>query len=452
MACYSTEDLSKTREIIVPLLQKLIQNRCINCSDRSGGNETVNAKALQDFFAQANIPSILKGVVENRDSLVAVVPGSLENPTIYSLMGHIDVVGADSSKWSFDPFSGQFDGAWVYGRGTVAMLGQIAIMAAAMREVIQENGTPLQTIKYFAFADEEADGVLGAGALLDSEAELFRCDKMLTELGGYFIDDNHISIASCEKGVLRIQLVAHGCSGHGSMPYKAENAALLLNKAIAKISEIEIKPLYTQEARYMIQAMPFPAELKEALLNPATLEEALSDLYKCSPCLAKLVHSSLFLTMSLGLVNAGIAVNVIPYCAEAHYDIRIQPGQTKEMIIKLFNEALSGLNIDIYEREYCEPNASAINTHFTKTLEETVKSFYPDAKLVPVVPAGVTDGRYFRKKGTDVYGFSLFSRKYSYDFFAKRLHGVDEKIDLESLAIGFSFYKRLLKEILYVEN
>ena len=83
------------------------------------------------------------------------------------------------------------------------------------------------------------------------------------------------------------------------------------------------------------------------------------------------------------------------------------------------------------------------------TIKEVTSDIYPNATLVPTIPAGVTDGRYWRDKGATVYGFSLFSNLYTYDFFSKRLHGVDEKIDIESLAIGFSFYRRLLKKILY---
>jgi hypothetical protein len=42
-----------------------------------------------------------------------------------------------------------------------------------------------------------------------------------------------------------------------------------------------------------------------------------------------------------------------------------------------------------------------------------------------------------------VYGFFLFSKALTMDAYGQRIHGIDERIDLESLALGVGFFRDL---------
>jgi hypothetical protein len=42
-----------------------------------------------------------------------------------------------------------------------------------------------------------------------------------------------------------------------------------------------------------------------------------------------------------------------------------------------------------------------------------------------------------------VYGFTLFSKALTMDAYGQRIHGIDERIDLESLALGVRFFTQL---------
>ena len=438
-----------SRNLIAPLLSNLIKNRCVNNGTIDSGHELKNAKILETFFQKDDIYSSISTIHKDRSSIISMKKGSLKNPTVYALMGHLDVVPAVVSNWSFDPFGGEIDDNWVYGRGAVDMLGQIAIMATAYREVLRENGPPLHTIKFIGVADEEADGLLGAERVLRDFPDVYSCDYMLTELGGYFIGDNHIAINSSEKGVIRVKLSATGTAGHGSMPFKADNAALKIASALMTLQKKIPKARITTEAIKMVEDMPLDATIKKKLLNLDSCLDALEQVWEKSPGLAKLIHSALHITISPGIIEAGTKVNVIPSSAQARLDIRLQNGDDRVSILRFLGDVLKNEDVKISSKDYFAPNSSSINTPFYRTIQEVAKDIYPNVTLVPTIPAGVTDGRYWREKGSTVYGFSLFSNLYTYDFFSKRLHGVDEKIDIKSLAIGFSFYRRLLEKILY---
>lgn len=439
----------KIRQNIVSLLSDLIKNQCVNRGRIDSGHEERNASLLHAFFEEAGINSIVDTVEGSRSSIVAEVLGSDSAPLVYGLMGHLDVVPADEKSWSFDPFGGDYDDHWVYGRGAVDMLGQVSVMAVALRDLIARKGTPKQTVRFFGMADEEAEGVLGAARLLESQFEQYRCDYMLTELGGYFLDPNHIALSAAEKGVLRLKLCSEGRSGHGSMTYRSDNAILKLSEALNSLIENISLYYLTPEAREMILSLPIESAIAQSLLKSDEVDQALDQLWAKSPGLAKLIHSALHLTLSPGVITGGSKVNVIPDYAELLLDIRIPFGMSRESVLEKVEEAISVDGITLEAREYFAPNSSSLNNPFYNAVASCVSSIYPETRLVPVVPAGVTDGRYWRDKGTVVYGFSLYSREYDYDFFSAGLHGVDEKIDIESLVVGYRFFTKLLSQILY---
>lgn len=455
MDVLSEKEKEQFEKWLLPLLSQMIQNRCINDGTLASGNEIKNAMLLADFFAESNIPAIIDSPKEpdaqHRASLFSFIEGSEKGAETYALMGHLDVVPSNPKLWSFPPHEGKYDGEFLYGRGAVDMQGQVAVMASAYRSVIEEMGQPKKSIKFFGVADEEADGILGAARLIKEHPDWAACDYLISELGGYFIDDSHVAIAVSEKGLVRLRLECDGTSAHGSMPYRADNAILKLNRCIALLETAYPHSILTPPAVAMIEAMPFnDPSLKERLLNQESLAGALDQIYQESPGLAKLIHSALHLTISVGVFQGGTKVNIIPDYASAQLDIRLPLGENKESFCLRLKEIFPD-DVRMQSLEEFEPNSSPLDTPFYRALEQTAKEIYPEIALVPVIPAGVTDCRYWRlwTQVKAAYGFSLFSKDYTYEFFAKGLHGRDEKISIPSLQIAFHFFRNLLKRVLY---
>jgi acetylornithine deacetylase/succinyl-diaminopimelate desuccinylase-like protein len=103
-------------------------------------------------------------------------------------MGHTDVVPVNPDGWRNDPFGGELltstDGTEeVWGRGAVDMLNLTSSMMVAFREVVRSGTRYPGDLIYFAVADEEAGGVLGARPIVDDHWDAVRCDYVLTEYG-----------------------------------------------------------------------------------------------------------------------------------------------------------------------------------------------------------------------------------------------------------------------------
>ena len=122
-------------------------------------------------------------------------------------------------------------------------------------------------------------------------------------------------------------------------------------------------------------------------------------------------------------------------------DIRILPGQTVEYVITEIEKALGPLKdeIKIEVMEYYPSNASSTNTPLYKATREIISGVYPLAKTLPYFIGGVTDGRYFRKKGTVVYGFALSHEDLTLTEYASLVHGKDERISTKSLELSFHY-------------
>src|SRR5690606_27246648 len=105
------------------------------------------------------------------------------------LHGHLDVVPADPSTWSVDPFEGVIRDGMLWGRGAVDMKDMDAMMMTAVAELLRAGEKPRRDVILVFFADEENGGTYGSGWLVDNHPEIFAGAKTaISEVGGYSID------------------------------------------------------------------------------------------------------------------------------------------------------------------------------------------------------------------------------------------------------------------------
>src|SRR6266496_6444879 len=111
---------------VVPLLQQLIRNRCVNDGSPGSGEETRNADVLDSMLRGPGLEIERVGELDARQSLVARIEGSDPTAPTLLLMGHTDVVPVSPDGWSRDPFGGELADGWVWGRGAIDMLNLTA--------------------------------------------------------------------------------------------------------------------------------------------------------------------------------------------------------------------------------------------------------------------------------------------------------------------------------------
>jgi acetylornithine deacetylase/succinyl-diaminopimelate desuccinylase-like protein len=435
-------------EKVIPLLTELIQNRCVNDGTPESGNETESALSLKSFFDAYGIKSEIIAKNPRRGNLLVRIPGTDETAPSLMFMGHMDVVPANPEHWRYDPFAAEIHNGYLWGRGAIDMLNMTATQAVAVAELIHEKGPLRGDLSFLALADEEADGRLGARFLMEDHWDKVKTDYMLTELGGFFIRDDPVSgigVTIGEKGVARLELTIKGTPGHGSMPYKSDNAVTKAADAAFKIASYRASPVFSPVYRDMASSMARSRFERSALLSRHRIDRAIDGIFERSRGAAKFLHAASRLTLSPNILNAGGKVNVIADRGIIELDVRLLPTDTIESVIQtirsIIGERSEEFSIEVIE--FFPSNLSPKDTPLMEALLRIAGTAYPEASFIPLFISSVTDGRYWRQKGTVVYGFTLFGEDMSIDAYSDMIHGNDECVSIASLEKSLEFFYHL---------
>ena len=325
---------------VVELLQALIRNQCVNDGTISGGQEHRSVATLIDFLG---VEGEIFEPAPGRQSLVYRIEGSDPDAPSLALVPHTDVVPVDRSGWSRDPFGAEIVEEMVFGRGAVDMLNVTAAMAAAARPYLTGDAKPRGDLILAAVADEEAGGRYGAAALVEERWDLVKADYLLTEVAYPSIDGEQgamIPVSIGEKGVFWSALRASGTPGHGSTPYRADNALEKMAAAVHGIFETPSPVAMIEEWESFVAVLDLPVEMKAALTDPDQVDEAIETLAADDPLFARYVHALTHMTVSPNMIDAGMKANVIADRARADIDIRTLPGMDRHFVDSHLRKAM----------------------------------------------------------------------------------------------------------------
>jgi acetylornithine deacetylase/succinyl-diaminopimelate desuccinylase-like protein len=432
------------------LLQQLIRNACVNDGRVESGGEVRSVDLLHQYLGDTGLDVERYEPQPGRASLVARIEGSDPDAPSLLLMGHTDVVPVNPDGWSRDPFSGDIDDdGFVWGRGAVDMLNITASQAVSFRNLAKSGFTPKGTLIYLAVADEEALGTWGARWLVEHERDAVYADYVLTESGGYQMptpEGVRLPVLTAEKGTFWSKLRIRGTPGHGSQPYRTDNAVVTASEVVRRLSEYHPKTQIQDVWRKFVEGMHYPPELTNAFLDPDGLRDALGEL----PLgMSRLVHACTHTTMSPNVMHGGTKTNVIPDVVELEVDIRTLPGQSGEEIRAMLDDALGDLadRVEIESNED-QSTESPIDTPLWDSLERVSGRLVEGSALVPFLMVGGTDNRFFRRAGSVGYGYALFSRRLSFEDYATMFHGNDERVDVDSLGMSAQLWEAVARDLL----
>lgn len=130
---------------------------------------------------------------------------------------HYDVVPVSGTWRHGNPFGGQVERGWIYGRGTADMKGSIASLLLALQAVRATGAQPASNLEVSFTADEETDSALGSGWLV-AHAPISPDYAVVMEGGdGRYVCCGH-------NGTLWLEVRVHGRPAHGSRPEAGINA------------------------------------------------------------------------------------------------------------------------------------------------------------------------------------------------------------------------------------
>jgi acetylornithine deacetylase/succinyl-diaminopimelate desuccinylase-like protein len=432
---------------VTDLLQQLIRNHCVNDGSIASGEETRSVDLLAQYLAGVGDQEIFEPQ-PGRQSLVARLEGSDPDAPTLLLMGHTDVVPVNVDGWTRDPFAGEVVNGFVWGRGAIDMLNLTASQAVAFRRLADIGFKPRGDLVYLAVADEEAQGVWGAHWLLDHEREAVYADYVLTESGGFQVPTPagvRLPVVVGEKGTFWSKLTVRGTPGHGSQPFRTDNALVTAAEVVRRIAEYSPPTQIHDSWRRFIEGMAMDPELREQLLDPDQVHAALTAL----PLgMARHWHACTHTTFAPTVAHGGTKTNVIPDRVDLEVDIRTLPGQTGEDVLEMLREALGDLADQVEVQSNDDPaTESPLDTPLWDTLARVSARLCKGSALVPGFMVGATDNRFYRRAGAIGYGFGLFSQRLAYEDYATMFHGNDERVDQESLALSEQLWEAVARDL-----
>jgi acetylornithine deacetylase/succinyl-diaminopimelate desuccinylase-like protein len=405
------------------------------------GNEAPAAALLARILEDAGLETTILESEPGRANLVARLPGRPGDRGVpgdpgrgLALLHHLDVVPAEASEWSVDPFGAEIRDGCLWGRGAIDMKS-VGVMQLMTVLTLARERTPLERdVVYVAVADEEAGGLMGAAFLTQQHPDLVACTDVINE-GGYGLAETKPPVMACalsEKALLWVRLSARGTPGHGSMPPDDQ----AIGKLLAALSDLaahppalHISPLVERTFRAMAAgAGPARRRFIEGLLRP----QARLLLPRLARRMPRHQRALLGDVISITRLTSGYKENVVPGSAEATLDCRLLPETDPEEFFRSLTARMAGHGVTT-EIAFSDGPHGTSEGPLLPLLEEVCAGAFPDAVFAPVLCPAFTDSRYFRQMGADAYG--LVPVMLSNDELAT-FHGIDERIPIDGLRRG----------------
>ena len=434
------------------LLQTLIRNECVNDGRPESGGEVRNAETLGVYLAGPGVDIQQYESLPGRGSMAMRIAGSDKMAPSLLMMGHIDVVPADPNGWKRDPFSGDLVDGEVWGRGALDMLSITVTMAVAVKKLLREGWKPKGTLVFSGMADEEALGTWGAQWLVQNKWDDLKADAVLTESGEPPLPiptkggPKAIMVVG-EKGSHWVGLKVKGTPGHGSIPYKTDNALVKAAEVVKRIAAYQPKLHLDGAWGEFVNAMQFEEPLASGLLDDARFRDALETV---PVGIARLFDASAHTTFSPNILHSGQKTNIVPDSALMQIDIRTVPGEEGPQVRAMLREAIGDLweDVEIVDEDSNPASASKTDAPIFEVMRTVTRKVMKGAEIVPAFTVGATDSRFFRRKGVPAYGYSVYSPKIPFGEFMTMFHGRNERVDQESLQLMLDLYEQTAREYL----
>jgi len=375
------------------------------------GNEHLVAEYLKQLFDKEGIPAKILALDPNRSNVVARLKGSGRKRPLL-IMGHSDVVTVDESKWKFPPFSATRDGGWVYARGTVDDKDNLTAGLMTML-VLKRMNVPLdRDVIFLSEAGEEGNSSFGIQFMVAQHYPEIEAEYCLAEGGGAIRIGGvakYTTVETLEKIPRGIELVAHGISGHGSIPLKS-NAIVHLADAVAKVGKWrpEVRFNETTGTYFRGLASISPPEVakhyRDVLSTDPKVRAAADDwLFENEP-----LHSSMLRTsVSPNIITGGYRSNVIPSEAKATLDVRTlpdeEPAKFLEQVRKIVDDPAVDVRFAAQNTRPASPFPVRLDSEPYKVLEAAATRIYNTVTL-PTMSTGATDMAQLRAKGVQCFG------------------------------------------------
>ena len=421
--------------------------------------ETISSRTNKDITKFLEFHNVLRETFPNffntvecenfGGSLLLKWKGSDSSLKPVMLMNHHDVVEA-SGEWTYPAFSGEIADGKVWGRGTLDTKGGLSMMLQAAEELIKEGVTPKRDIYFVTTCTEEVGGEDGNAislALKERNIDFY----MVLDEGGMILydpiggaDGTFAMIGVGEKGYMDLKFIAKSNGGHASAPGK--NTPLVrLGKFMAEAEKAECFDVEMSDTvKEMLSrfAPTMSGVMKTACGNVNAFKPVLKKVMPMiSPSGAALLRTTLAFTMAKG----SDGTNVIPQEAWVVGNMRFSHHQGKKSSVDAITALAKKYDIEtIITDDGIESGITDFKGEAFRFIEKAVNNVFPEYKPVPYIMNAATDSRYFCRVCDNCIRFVPFKIDNKQ---MGSVHGIDENVDISTLAPAVDFYKYVISEV-----
>ncbi|HEX2092919.1 MAG TPA: M20/M25/M40 family metallo-hydrolase, partial [Longimicrobiaceae bacterium] len=418
------------------------------------GNERLTAAYFDSVFR--NVPGIETRIVdagEGRANFVARLRAARPTKRPVLVMGHMDVVGADTSKWETPPFEPTVKDGYLYGRGAIDDKGMLAATVTAMLQLAPQRDRLSRDIILLATAAEEGGPNVGVDLMVERHRDLLgNAEFALNEGGRIRVADGAIrtvNIQTTEKVAYSVIATARGPSGHGSVPLP-DNALTALARAVARVHAWRAPVGLNETTRLYfarLAGIERDPEVRAAMQRISTASDR-AEIDRAAEVLSRdPLHNAVLRTgTSLTLVNGGFRSNVIPSEGKATFNVRVLPGEDVREIVRMMNEvgAERQVTFELEGSPRESPPASPVSTELYRAMESTATAMAPSTTVLPFMSTGATDGAALRAVGIPTYGILPMPLPMEDEL---RMHGDNERVPVPALGWAAEYLYRVLQQV-----
>ncbi|KAI0793938.1 carboxypeptidase S [Fomes fomentarius] len=407
------------------------------------------------------------------------------------MTAHQDVVPVEPAtvgEWLNPPYSGYYDGTWIWGRGSCDDKSDVIASLHAIDALIKFDFEPTRTFVWAYGFDEEASGFQGAGhlaAYLEREYGPNAFELMLDEGGSYgtpYGDDVVFAIPSLsEKGYLDVRIEITTKGGHSSVPPKHTAIGILSSM----VNAVEDHPHETQLVRgggpynnTMCAATygpDYPQKLRDLAAKAPESDEALKGLKNALLERFPKYEAILRTTQAVDLIQGGVKVNALPEKVSAVVNHRIAEHSTVREVQRLMTDIIlpvarmHNLSVDAFGETVTLGSGSgghvALSDAWGTALEPspvtptgkddpyqilagTIKATIESAEgynakgivVAPLLAIGNTDTRYYWNVTRNIFRYKHLHERDRYN----GAHTVNEAVRAEGWIDSIRFYTKFI--------
>ncbi len=374
--------MSEVTELLGAMVRLPSVNPCGAAPEGPHEGEERMTRFVHDWLADRGIECSLQQVEPGRENVIARVEGCEEPPIVFE--SHMDTVGVDGM--TIPAFEPRIENGRMFGRGSCDTKSSLAGMMTALARVAKGEPPP-RTVVLAAVVDEEyLHG--GAARLLKDSGPI---------ASAVIGEPTRLRVVVAHKGALRTRIITRGKSAHSSNPDRGVNAIYPMARVIEALED-------------------FADQLRERRPHPLVGRP----------------------TLSVGTVQGGIAVNVVPDQCRLMVDRRLIPGETPDDALDEIRDVvgeLLGPDDELMPTLKDCPVETEVDSEVVRLAREAVRAIGGEDE--PEGVAYCTDGCDFAERDIPLVVLGPGN--------IEQAHTADEWVELEQVERAAEIYERIMR-------